>query len=251
MAEDLSLNRILNQPKFTRQLHRTVERFRKLPGSTATPIAFDLSTWNSADRQALNGTRRAYAESWALCHLLHYNANYQKKFQILGQQMLAGQADTLTQTLRSAHREIDFELQQFQEHLADGYRVDLCRWPWEAEFVALEQDRSTHMRLMARAGFQATEILVRSGEEYSVKITGSWGLLPDGATLDGTGNAEGWGDVEGVILKDFTLTSPFALSPDSALVPPRAGKLYLRCHDRWNHLGDNHGALRLQLTRIR
>ena len=80
---------------------------------------------------------------------------------------------------------IDFELEQFRQHLEDGYQADLCRWPWEATFALLGVDESTSVRVPARTGFQATGLLVAPGQTYALQSTGQWTLKPGDAPVNG------------------------------------------------------------------
>ena len=247
----ISLQQVVARSQFTRSLYQSVQRLDSLPGETTSRVAFAPTAWSPADQHTLNQTRLAYAESWALCHLLYHNPNFQQSFRRLGQRLLGGHPVPLEQTLRPLTDEIDFELKRLQEHLADGYRVDLCRWPWEATFRTLEVDASVSLRVPARGGFQATQILIAPDQEYRVKSAGQWFLGARAEPLDGDGNASGWGSIEGAILDDFRLSPTVDLGRDCAFVPLQSGKLYLRCRDRWNELTDNRGELLVRLTRIR
>jgi hypothetical protein len=248
-ADALSVTRIVRRVAFTKELRHSVERFQSLPGQPKAQFAFDLAAWSRADGQVLADTRLAYAESWALCQLLHESPNYRRAFRLLGRAMLAKGNVCPATALEPVREQIDFELRQFQQHLANGYRIDLCSWPWKAEFVPLADDESTSLSLAARGGFQATRVLVDPDQEYHFQAVGNWCLASDGASLDANGGPDGWGGIQAVILDELQLSAPFALSPDCAFRPSRSGKLYLRCRDRWHQLGDNHGHLEVRLTR--
>ncbi len=248
-ADALSVTRIVRRTSFTKELRQSVDRFHSLPGQPKAQFAFDLNSWRPADGRTLTQTRLAYAESWALCQLLHESPNYRRAFRQLGRAMLTKGNICPSTALEPVREEIDFELRQFQQHIADGYRIDLCPWPWKTEFTPLAVDESIALSLAARAGFQATRVLVDPEEEYHFQAVGKWRLTSDGVPLDATGDPDGWGGIQAVILDEFQLSSPFALTPECSFRPSRRGNLYLRCRDRWNQLGDNHGCLEIQVTR--
>ena len=49
----------------------------------------------------------------------------------------------------------------------------------------------------------------------------------------------------------FCLSPPVRLTGDGFYTPAQAGKLFVRCRDRWHQLSDNHGELQLHLLRVR
>ena len=48
---------------------------------------------------------------------------------------------------------------------------------------------------------------------------------------------------------DYTLTPEIPLGAKSALEPPAAGQLFLRCADAWTELGDNDGEVTVTIRR--
>ena len=44
-------------------------------------------------------------------------------------------------------------------------------------------------------------------------------------------------------MNDFELGEPFLLGNESSFVSRTGGRLYLRCNDAWNALGDNEGQI--------
>ncbi len=187
---------------------------------------------------------RAYAWRWALCHLLASNPNYSGRFQALGIGMMSGQPGASFESVYGpVAREVSFEYDFFVQHLDNGFRCDLCAWQWNRKFQYLRPKGYVSTKVLARYGWQASNVKLKSGESYDCAAKGTWKTAEDGEEMDANGAATGHGRLVGVIMTDDRLSEPFDLGARATLVPPSGGDLYLRCQEDWNALGDNDGSL--------
>jgi hypothetical protein len=188
-----------------------------------------------------------YAWRWALCHLLENNPNYAPRFRLLGAGFLIGSHVGFDETFGAMRDEIAFEYRFFLRHMDAGYRVDLCSWDWKRKFNRPSGETPKVARVAANRGWQPTGALVSPDRTYEFSASGTWQLSKGGADLSADGQSDGAGRLEGVILNDFTLGQPFALSSYGKFTPPTEGKLYLRCADKWHELADNKGGMTVKL----
>ncbi|MDA1044487.1 MAG: hypothetical protein O3C57_04610 [Verrucomicrobia bacterium] len=200
------------------------------------------------EQQITGDSWKEYARRWALCHLLNYNPNYTRRFQMLGRAIVDGQKIDYRTVFGARADEIEFEYRFFIEHLAPGLRVDLCRWDWGASFDEVGSGGSKKANVDAQRGWQASGARLIAGQQYAYMAEGTWQTAKDGPELTPDGDAKGHGRLLGVIMTDMQLGEPFALGSKGSFVAPAAGKLYLRCHDAWHEIGDNSGRVTLNIT---
>jgi hypothetical protein len=187
---------------------------------------------------------RAYAWRWALCHLLANNPNYSNRFKALGLGMMSGQPGaTFENVYGPVAREISFEYDFFVRHLDNGFRADLCAWQWNREFQYLRPTGHIGTKVLAKYGWQGSNIKLKAGQSYDCAAKGTWKTSKDGQQCDAGGSPDGRGRLVGVIMKDDRLTEPFALGAKTTFTAPSDGDLYLRCQDDWNSIGDNDGSI--------
>lgn len=190
-----------------------------------------------------------YAWRWSLCHLLGYNENYAKRFKPLGMALMAEQPRVdFWSVYGSMAREIEFEHQLFIQHLTVGYRVDLCTWDWSSRFTPLRGSRAASVKIHAERGWQPTRIEMEQREQYSFKATGEW-QIDDQTRVSAAGNENGTGKLVGVIFEDYQLSEEFELGEEGEFTPPQSGRLFVRCKDEWNDLGNNSGEISLRISR--
>jgi hypothetical protein len=189
-----------------------------------------------------------YAWRWALCHLLDNNPNYAARFQALGLGYLTDQPVHFADAFGPMMRELAFEYRFFISHVANGYRVDLCRWNWNRAFTE-PMDAAVTSRIAARCGWQPSGAQVSGEQWYDYRAAGTWRIVPDGEELTADGAGDGAGRLEGIVFNDFRLSEPFPLGAEGTFRPPGDGHLYLRCRDAWHELADNRGAMKVKIKR--
>ena len=193
---------------------------------------------------------RAYAWRWALCHLLASNPNYSGRFQALGIGMMSGQPGASFESVYGpVAREVSFEYDFFVQHLDNGYRCDLCAWQWNRTFQFLRPKGHVSTKVLAKYGWQASNIKLKAGESYDCAAKGTWKTSQDGDDSDANGGTNGHGRLVGVIMANDRLGEPFELGVGATFVPSNEGNLYLRCRDDWSGLGDNDGSLTVYFRR--
>lgn len=197
-----------------------------------------------------SGTWQDYAWRWALCHLLATNPNYADRFKPLAIALMEEREGV---TFASAYGEvapqISFEYDQFLKQLDNGYRADLCAWPWRAKFKPLRDAARVQVEIRAGHGWQASGVEVEQGVSYDVAAIGQWAIAGDGAKVTGAGDQSGRGALVGVLFHEFALSEPFDIGARKTFVAPSAGQLFLRCKDDWNKLADNSGELTVHVRR--
>ncbi|MEX0712157.1 MAG: hypothetical protein WD278_07390, partial [Pirellulales bacterium] len=111
-----------------------------------------------------------YAWRWALCHLLEHNPNYKARFRPLGIALLTERADlppskktTFEKVYSDVADEISFEYLFFLQHVANGYRADLCSWDWKRKFLGLTGRATLAARIQADRGWQPSGVIVADG----------------------------------------------------------------------------------------
>jgi hypothetical protein len=206
-----------------------------------------LEAWRPEHDEDVKTARESYLWSWALCHLLCENPNYADRFRALGLGYLTGQKSTFEEAFGPVAREIGFEYEFFLEHLDNGYRVDLCAWEWNKQFLSAAQRPLTAVNIHSKRGYQASGLEVAAGQRYAYVATGSWALGEEEA-VTADGDAAGQGRLVGALLDQYKLSEPFELGCRGVFTAPAGGKLYLRCRDTWNSLADNHGAMAVRIA---
>ena len=203
-----------------------------------------------AANQITGDSWRAYAWRWALCYLLASNPNYSGRFKALGIGMMSGQPGASFENVYGpVAREISFEYDFFVRHLDNGYRADLCAWQWNRKFRYLRPTGNARTNVLAKYGWQGSNIKLKTGESYDCAAQGTWKTSPDGKEIDANGDQRGYGRLVGVIMHDNRLSDPFDLGTRTTFVAPAEGDLYLRCRDDWGAIGDNDGSLTVYFRR--
>lgn len=238
-------------------------------------------------REQTGDSWQNYTWRWALCHLLANNPNYYDRFRPLGLGILTDQPDaTFAQVYGSMSQEIAFEYLFFLQHFDLGYEVTLTSWDWKTKFRRATESLPVTCVIEAKRGWQASRLLVKTGDELEVTAEGSWSLAPDGPELSpfGTelpdqkpaseksatakktatkknGKTEPleelpsvWryespfkpGQLVGVLFNDYELSEPFAIPADGPFVAPGEGQLFLRCEEAWNRIADNKGKVNVK-----
>jgi hypothetical protein len=190
---------------------------------------------------------QTYAWRWALCHLLATNENYAARFRPLGLELLTKQTSSFEDVYGSMAKEISFEYLFFLEHVAPGFRCDLCSWDWKAK-SRLPKGSFTTATIEAARGWQPTRALVKDGEEYQFSAAGNWKTAKDGTETDADGGGEGTGRLVGVLFNDYKLGEEFDLGAYGAFTAKGDGQLFVRCRDSWTELGDNAGKLTVKIA---
>ena len=191
-----------------------------------------------------------YAWRWALCHLLANNPNYSPRFRPLGVALLTGQRTGFDNVYGSLLPEIEFEYREFLKQLDAGLRVDLTAWNWQARFKTPSVRSNTKARVEAGRGWQPSRLTLRAGDQLSYSCTGEWKLGQEGDPVTADGGPGGRGRLLGVMLLGegdrYQLGEPFELGSTGQFTAPTAGRLYLRCHDRWTELANNSGFVNVE-----
>ena len=197
-----------------------------------------------------SGTWQDYAWRWALCHLLANNPNYSKRFVPLAIALMEEKEGASFESVYGpVAKEISFEYDQFLNTVGNGYRSDLTAWPWNVKFQKLGSNGEMRVKIKARAGWQASKVLVEEGAAYEITADGTWKIAAAGKQLDADGEADGGGRLAGAMLADFRLSKEIPLGKTSTLKAPAAGQLYLRCVDTWWELADNDGEITVTIRR--
>lgn len=204
--------------------------------------------WRSSDIAMVESARQSYHRSWALCHFLATNPNYNDRFRQLGIGYLSQTGVTFDQVFGPVERRLAFEFGLFLRNVDDGYRVDLCHWDWDAAFSTLAAGESKAVRILAARGYQPAGIAVTENQTYEYRADGSWTTCRRHRQTTADGSYFGRGSLEGVIFHDYELGKPFELGCGGSFVAQRTGKLYLRCRDDWQQLADNAGSVDVRLT---
>jgi hypothetical protein len=203
-----------------------------------------------AKGQETGDSWQAYAQRWALCHLLANNTNYKKRFKTLGKQLMTETDETFESTFGRDMPKISFEYRQMIANLTNGYRVDLCVWNWKTKGVQLATNEWQTRTVKSRRGWQATKLIGEKGLQYDFSAKGDWQVDPK-SKVDADGNDSGQGRLVGAWLNDFQLSEPFDLGTRGSFVAPQAAQLFVRCQDDWASLDDNEGEITLYLRKAK
>ena len=207
------------------------------------------SRWGAADDLIVQNAQESYASSWALCHLMSHHPDFKRRFRRLGQSILASQNVSFERAFAGVCDEISFEYGFFLDHVDQGYRVDLCYWNWNKPFTYLKPDGVVRVGVKAAHGYQPSGLQVVRGKEYSFQVSGQWRTRSAGPDFTADGDHTGHGQLLGVVMHDYELSTAFKLGVEGSFTAPRTGRLYLRCQDAWNKLADNNGVVSVKLRR--
>jgi hypothetical protein len=197
-----------------------------------------------AARQVTGDSWQNYAWRWALCYLLATNPNYAGQFRNLGIAMMGQQPGaSFENTYGPVAKEISFEYDLFCQHIDNGYRNDLCAWPWNRKFQFLRGDGHVGVSVLAKHGWQASGIKFKAEQSYDYAAKGTWKISPDAEPVDAQGREDGTGRLVGVMFLDYRLGTPFELGAKGTFVAPQDGDLYLRCQDDWARIAQHDGTL--------
>lgn len=189
-----------------------------------------------------------YHRAWALCHFLYQNPNYSQRFRVLSKRYVSQSGESFQRLFGSAHRELCFEYDQFVRNIGLGYRVDKCRWNWNARFQPCQVGRTVSAEVQADEGYQPSGLVVTAGREYDCTLAGQWSTEADGPWLDARDSETMDGPIEAVIFDEYHLGSPFELTAGKSFISQQSGKLYLRCRDDWCGISDNRGSVRVRIS---
>lgn len=187
-----------------------------------------------------------YAWRWALCHFLVNNPNYQDRFRILGANFLSGRTNSFQRSFGSQTEELEFEFQQFVDHLSVGLNLERCAWDWKAKYKLQIGSRPITCRVYANRGWQPSGLLVEKGQRYTVSCSGQWKTSSD-QEVSADGNTDGTGRLVAAIFDNNKLGPNIKLGASTSFRASRDGKLVLRCQDEWNDLQDNSSFIEIQL----
>jgi hypothetical protein len=193
--------------------------------------------------EKIGGTWQDYAWWWFLCHLLENNPNYTTDFRALGMDILTGKNTSFQQAFGSRREELTFEYDLFLQHLASGYRVDLCSWDWKRKFLGIKSGRSISASVQAGRGWQPSSAIVAAKSTYEYAATGTWRPGKKAELVGADGMSDGVGRLVGVVMKDYQLSEEFELGESGSFTAPSDGNLYLRCRTPWNKLPDSAGKI--------
>jgi len=197
-----------------------------------------------------------YAWRWALCHMLVNNPNYSAAFHKLGLKLLEKGRLNYPMAMREqlwvkdfaevfgeSTAQIDFEYRFLLDHLATGFRVDLCAWDWAVKFQGVNGPTIKSTTVKAARGWQASGLMVKEGVEYDYAAKGTWKLAKGGEALTADGDDDNAGRLQGVVMKAYRLSEPFDLGQRGSFTAPSDGNLYLRCAGSWIDLADRSGSM--------
>jgi hypothetical protein len=202
--------------------------------------------WLAADDEIVAKARQSYDWSWSLCHFLCNNPNYRDRFRMLGMGYLSQSDVSFQQLFGPVADQLMFEYGLFLRDVDNGYRVDLCGWDWQQEFLEIEATETISSLVKASWGYQPSRLLVSAGQEYDYTAVGSWTTGAGRLETSADGDDNGRGRLIGVILQGYSLGEPFELGAGGSFVARNGGRLYLRCGDAWHELGDNAGRVTIQ-----
>jgi hypothetical protein len=242
-----SITQIVGAEPMTKEISQSMDAMLVAHAQSQGQVA--LTRWTERDAENTLQARKDYLWTWALCHLLAHNPNYAARFRSLGESYLSNRDDSFERAFGARRQELEFEHRFFLDHVAVGYRADLCAWDWQTRFREPERDDAVRRRVLAARGYQASGLAVVAGRRYKLCAEGAWSTAAEGPLHDAQG-ADGRGHLEGVILTDFRLNAPLVLGPQAIFTAPASGNLYLRCADAWNELGDNRGEVQVRITEL-
>ena len=193
-----------------------------------------------------------YCWRWALCHVLANNSNYRDKFRPLGMDMLLERPNSFEKAYGAMAAEISFEYKQFIATIDNGYRVDLTAIDWKKKFLPLQGKPGPTSSIAAARGWQPTQAILDPTKTYAYTATGKWSIGKESTSVSADGDDEGRGRLTGVILTktdagDYAFSEIIALGSQGQFTPPTAGKLFVRCDDKWGMLADNQGRITFKI----
>lgn len=190
-----------------------------------------------------------YGWSWTLCELMTNNPNYAAAFRKYGRELLAGKQLDFVKHFDKDLDRIRFEHRLLASQFGPGYRAELCAWDWKTQFGPPIRGETRELAVEAARGWQATGLTLSRGERLGYKASGQWRISDAGPLLSADGASDNRGKLIGVLLDGYQLGEAFPLGRGGALTSPGDGKLFVRCYDDWNQLGDNSGSVTLTLPK--
>jgi hypothetical protein len=240
-----SINQVVGAGAMTSKISQSLEAMVVRRADARAQVA--LSQWTESDAQNARQARQDYLWAWALCHFLAHNPNFSSRFRQLGESYLLNRDDSFERVFGPLGREMEFEFRFFLEHVAAGYRPDLCAWNWEARFRSLREGETIRRRVLAAGGYQPSGLSLTANRRYTFRAEGGWSTTAGGPLTSADGD-DGKGRLFAVVMSDYRLGTPFALGAGGTFTAPAAGNLYLRCSDGWDQLGDNRGEMTVHLA---
>ncbi len=192
-----------------------------------------------------------YAWRWALCHFLVNNGNYRDRFRTIGVGLLTGKPVSFGRAFESTMEELDFEFQQFLDHLEAGYDVYRCTWNWKARFREQKGTRPVVAKIKADKGWQPSGLKVIAGQSYRFVSEGEWQVSDDAEEVSADGESNGAGRLTATIYDAHKIGDEFDLGSDGTFTAAADGRLMLRCRDKWNQLADNDGMVTVDFTSVK
>ena len=186
---------------------------------------------------------QTYAWRWALCHMLGNNTNYSTKFRPLGISLLTHKRLTFSGAYGRQMDQLQFEYDFFLDHVEPGFDAARCSWDWKTRFRTLKPGRTASTTVHADHAWQASGVRVREGQTYRITAAGEWKTAADAPAVSVSGDSEGHGALEGLILTRFQASVPFRLGASRTWTAGADGNLYLRCADSLSELADNSGSV--------
>lgn len=197
----------------------------------------------TAPGQKTGDSWQNYAWRWALCHLLSTNPNYSPRFKPLGMALLGDQHVRFEDVYGPMAKEISFEYLFFLKHMEQGYRADLCAWDWKTKFQRLRGAATAQAKIAANRGWQASRVMLKTGDKVSYSTTGEWILKKDGPKIGADGDDNGKGRLIGILFDDYQLSEPFELGRGGDYEAAGDGNLFVRCREDWSDIADNSGTV--------
>ena len=194
------------------------------------------------------GDWRDYAWRWALCQLLANNPNYSSRFKPLAISLMRQtEGVSFASVYGPLAPQISFEYKLFLENIDNGYRADLCAWQWNKKFQLLKAQQLARAKVTSAYSWQASGVELEKGVSYDVVTEGRWAIEEDGSTYDADGDAAGRGRLVAVVFHQYRLSEVIPLGSSATFTAPTDGRLFLRCQDPLNSLGDNKGEIVVHL----
>jgi hypothetical protein len=278
MAELLSTHRlqdgrvVLND--FPRRREEVPEwgRIRIVQDAVAAGKGLSLQAVLDFSPSAYNETA-GYAWSWAAAALMDRHPRYQARFRQLHQFVLSPQFRDKFDTLFAPdRRELGEEWQVFIGNLEFDY--DVPRMAINFHPGKPLPSRGANVTLDADRGWQNTGYRLQSGHAYRLTAAGRWekrcrpdcwpGLanLPDKIPIEANGisiryyHGRPLGQLLAAVRPDnpdpqqpSVFLNPLPVGLKTEITPQESGTLYLRVNDSAAELGDNHGELRVDITK--
>jgi hypothetical protein len=202
---------------------------------------------------------QAYAWCWALAKFLDSHPRYRERFHELPQHVTDPEFNERVRSkFGSDWPELATEWQTYVAALDHGYDFERMAIEFERG-TPLERKRAASIR--ADRGWQSSGIWLESGKTYRIHAHGrfqiaaergtAWPCEPGGVTIEYHGGHP-LGMLLGAIVPDQAavetgFAQPLAIGLGAKIPPQVSGTLYLRVNDSAAKLGDNRGALTIEV----